>query len=57
MTKREKQLVNALAGLMRIIEGDSGAGANYWDDDKRYIEARELLKQYEPKQENRHESN
>lgn len=50
MTKREKQLVNALAGLLRIIEGDSGAGAAYWDDDKRYIEARELLKQYEPKE-------
>ena len=50
MTKREKQLVEALRDMVRLIEGDSGAGANFWDDDERFVNAREILRQYDTKE-------
>lgn len=36
----------ALRGLLDILEGESGAGANYWEDDPRYERARRLVSNF-----------
>lgn len=39
---RGSEVINALGGLLRIIEGESGAGTNYWEKDPKYLRARVL---------------
>lgn len=33
--------IKIIEGLLTILEGESGAGANYWEQDERYVRARE----------------
>lgn len=39
-------IVKACLGLIEILEGDSGTGASYWEQDPRYIAAKKAIKEF-----------
>ena len=43
-----KELLEACEGLLDIIEGESGAGTNYWDSDARYLLAQAAIAKAKP---------